>query len=204
MSELLRGLVVLVLAFSALAACAPRVKNLALAPTAAASCLPGERAYLQAGLRGAIDADVDWRGPALQCEGGARPEGRGLRVSFLAPPDAAGVRLHVVFGMAAQPGAASSHAVPTNITVIAEGQQRLYSTQGDDKCTVDSLVQQPLPASRAADREATHLYRVAARGYCIDPATGLDGSARLYINRFDFAGVARFEDNELHGPGAHS
>jgi hypothetical protein len=45
-----------------------------------------------------------------------------------------------------------------------------------------------------------HLYRIAARGFCVDPATTLDGSGRLYINRFDFAGLARFEDNDLNAP----
>jgi hypothetical protein len=153
-------------------------------------------------VRGAIDAEWDWHGSALQCEGDARPNGRGLRVSFLAPPDAAGVRLHLVFGIAAPPGAGLSRMAPTNITVIVEGRQRLYATQGDDKCTVESLVQEPLPDPRAAGPGATHLFRVAARGYCIDPATQLDGSAPLYINRFDFAGLARFEDNELNALSA--
>ena len=164
-----------------------------------ASCLPGERGYLRASLRGAIESDLDWRGALLQCEGGARPDGRGLRVSFLGPADGNGHRLRVVFGIAAVPGQARTTAVATNVTVIVEGEQRLYATRGDERCAIDAVVQEPLPLADASGAApAVREYRVAARGYCIDPATMLDGSARLYINRFDFAGLARFEDNELH------
>lgn len=158
-------------------------------------CLPGERGYLRASLRGAIDSELDWRGASIQCEGGARPDGRGIRVSFLGPADVSGRRLRLVFGIAAPAGAARSAAAATNVTVIVEGGARIYATRGDERCAVDAMVQEPLPVtSPAGPAEAGRRYRVAARGYCIDPATLLDGSAPLYINRFDFAGVARFED----------
>ena len=163
-----------------------------------AGCLPGERGYLRASLRGAIDTEVDWRGAQLQCEGGARPEGRGLRVSFLGPADASGRRLRLVFGIAARPGVGGTRNAATNVTVIVEGQRRLYATQGDDKCAVEALRQEALPVTAVAAPGTARSYRIAARGYCIDPATALDGTERLYINRFDFAGLARFDDNDLH------
>jgi hypothetical protein len=166
---------------------------------ASASCLPGERGFLRASLRGAIDSDLDWRGAALDCDGGARPNAKGVRVSFLGPPDARGRRLRLVFGIAARPGAGKNRNAATNITLIVEGQRRLYTTQGDDKCTVEALVQEALPAAAALPAGAPRPYRIAARGYCIDPATALDGTERLYVNRFDFAALARFDDNELHG-----
>lgn len=164
----------------------------------AENCLPGERGYLRASLRGAIDSDLDWRGAALQCEGGARPDANGLRVSFLGPADTRGARLRLVFGIAARPGAGKVRNAPTNVTLIVEDQRRLYATQGDDKCTVEALVQEAVPVAVVLPSGTSRLYRVAARGYCIDPATSLDGSERLYMNRFDFAGLARFNDNELH------
>ena len=190
-------------------ACSPQhAKN--IVPTLQAeTCLSGERGYFRASLRGAIDAELDWRGATLQCEGGARPDGRGLRLSFLGPADAQGRRLRLVFGVAAQPGRGESRAAPVNVTVIVEDQDRLYATQGDDKCTVETLVQEPVAAinlagAPAASHISSHIYRVAARGYCIDPAATLDGRERLYINRFDFTGVARFEDNELHAETPHA
>ncbi|MDE2251951.1 MAG: hypothetical protein KGL25_11180 [Gammaproteobacteria bacterium] len=170
-------------------------------PTAATAdqCLPGERGFLRARLRGAIEADLDWRGAAIQCEGGARPDGRGIRVSFLGPADARGQRLRLVFGIAAAPGHARTATAATNVTLIVEGADRVYTTAGGERCAIDALVQEPLPtAGPPAASQESRQYRVAARGYCIDPAALLDGSARVYINRFDFAGVARFEDNDLH------
>ena len=195
----------LALATCALAACSARVAPGpgATAPPAAA-CLPGERGYLRASLRGAIVADLDWRGAALQCEGGARPDGRGVRLSFLGPPDARGQRLRIVFGVAARAGAGITRNAPTNVTVIVEGRQRLYATQGDERCTVESVVQEPIPVAAPPSPGALLAYRIAARGYCIDPAMTLDGTVRLYINRFDFAGAARFEDNELHATARHN
>ena len=170
--------------------CAPQPPAGGAAPTPSATCLPGERGYLRLSLRGAIDQDLNWRGADLQCEGGARPAGNGVRVSFAGPADSKGLKLRIVFGIAAHPGASASAQLPTNVTVKAEGQSQLYATQGDGKCRVDSLVQQPLLTR-------TYAYRIAARGHCVDPATTLDGSGRLYINRFDFAGLADFEDNDL-------
>jgi hypothetical protein len=180
-------------------ACHGRTAGPKSALAAQAECLPGERGYLRAKFRGAIEAEPDWRGADLQCEGGARPDGSGLRVSFLGPADAKGRRVRLVFGIGAKPGLGSSHAVPTNITVIIEGAKLLYATQGADKCEVESMVQEPIVTPKAAERGTLmREYRIAARGYCIDPASSLDGTAHLYIDRFDFAGLARFNDNELY------
>ena len=181
--------------------CAPATHPLSIitkapAPGAVSTCLPGERGFLRASLRGAIDAELDWRGAGLECEGGARPGARGLRVSFLGPPDTRGRKLRIVFGIAALPGK-NARGSATNVTVIIEGQHQLFATQGDDKCLVESVAQEPVPPPASPASSSLHTYRVAARGYCIDPAATLDGSGRLYINRFDFAGVARFEGDEL-------
>jgi hypothetical protein len=180
-------------------ACLPQATSQADANAQRVACLPGERGYLRASLRGAIESELDWRGASIECEGGARPDGSGLRVSFLGPADAHGHRLRLVFGIAAPPGAARSAAAGTNVTVIVEGESRVYATRGDERCAIDAMVQEPLPvANPSGPAEAGRPYRVAARGYCVDPAMMLEGSTRLYINRFDFAGIARFEDNELH------
>ena len=36
--------------------------------------------------------------------------------------------------------------------------------------------------------------RVVASGFCISPASTLDGKGRILVTRFDFAGNAVFED----------
>ena len=138
-------------------------------------------AFLSARLRGALDADLAWRAADLQCEGGARPDGRGIRVS-LAGPLADGRRLRLVFGLAAEPGTAAARAVPANVTLIVEGANRVYATLGDDKCSVDALTQQPVGAGAEGD------YWVSARGFCIGPAATLDRAERVLLSRFDFRG----------------
>ena len=108
-----------------------------------------------------------------------------------------------MFGISAKPGLGASHAVPTNVTVIIEGAKLLYATQGADKCQVESMVQEPIVTTKSSAHGALlREYRIAARGYCIDPASSLDGTAHLYIDRFDFAGLARFNDNELYAAAA--
>ena len=160
-------------------------------PRAAESigCLPGERGYFQARLRGAIELQTDWRGTQLQCEGGVRPNARGLRLSFIGRLPDSQHTLRIVFGIRAAAGALRTRDAPANITVIVEGEQRIYSTLGDDKCTVEALVQEALPDG--------HGYRIAARGYCTAPAIAVGGSARLYIDRFDFAGRAQLAKQDL-------
>jgi len=192
----LKRSLLLLCSLAAATACSLKAPGLAAATAEpAAACLPGERGFLRIGLRGAIDRDLEWRGAQLQCEGGARPAGDGVRVSFSGSAADPALKLRIVFGVAAKPGASAASNLPTNITVIVEGANRLYGTQGDDKCQVDAMVQEPLAG--AAGPAGEHAFRIAARGYCIGPASTLDGSAHLYINRFDFAGIARFEDNDL-------
>ncbi len=189
----------LMLIVCVMVACSARNGAQALAPSPATQCLPGDRGFLHAKFRGAIESEPDWRGAELQCEGGARPDGSGVRVSFLGPADAQGRRLRMVFGIGAKPGLGAARAVPTNVTVILEGQKQLYATQGEGKCEVESMVQEPLMVPKGASGASlTRDYRIAARGYCIDPASSLDGTGHLYIDRFDFAGLARFNENELY------
>lgn len=100
----------------------------------------------------------------------------------------------MVFGVARAAEGASGSALPTNLTVIFEGEKRLFATRGDDKCTVDSLDQQrieTLGPGRAA-------YRVVARGFCIGPATSLSRGERVFVTSFDFAGRIEFEDDDRH------
>jgi hypothetical protein len=158
------------------------------ATPATSSCLPSHDGYLRVRLRGARDLDVDWHDADLECEGGERPGQGGLRLAFAGPVTSAGHRLRFVFGVATPPGIASSREVPTNVTVIFEGDNGLYSTRGDDKCTVDELTQAPLIARDAARAPAGTL-RVSGRGFCASPATAIDGHDTVLLSRFDFAGV---------------
>lgn len=162
----------------------------ATTPTPHAGCLPTGDGYLRARIRGAMNLDIDWHNAEIDCEGGMRPDGSALRVSFAGPVHSDGRRLRLLFGVGSAKEGRAGHALPTNLTVIFEGEQRLFATRGNDHCTVDDLQQQRLGALGGPVRA----YRIVARGFCISPASTLDGSSRILVSSFDFAGNAAFED----------
>jgi len=169
--------------------------------THSSNCLPTQDGYLRLRMRGDANMDIDWHDADMHCDGGPRPGQQGLRLTFAGPiPGAApgpssgsandaAHNLRFVFGIAASPGARDQHNVPTNVTVIFEGEHKLFSTAGDGKCTIDEFSEQPLPVH--AD---PHLRRLAARGFCTAAATALAGNAHLLLSRFDFAGPVIEED----------
>jgi hypothetical protein len=145
--------------------------------------VPDHSGFLRVRVRGAQDLDIDWQDADLQCEGGPRPDQVGLRLTFAQRAPGGARRPRLVFGIAAMPGTLSSREVPANVTLILEGENLLYSTRGDDKCTIDELVQTPIPTASAA-----RTFRVAGRGFCAAPAASLDGRDVVLISRFDFVG----------------
>ncbi|HEY4772883.1 MAG TPA: hypothetical protein VIH50_07615 [Steroidobacteraceae bacterium] len=157
-------------------------------PAASAGCLASGDGFLRARIRGALNLDIDWKNAQLECDGSPRPDGRGIRVSFAGPQQPNGRRIRVVFGVATSAEGASGRALPTNVTLIVEGEKRLFTTRGDDRCTIDQLRQERLAGAAGA-----HAYRVVARGFCTLPAMALDQVERVVITRFDFAGRVSFD-----------
>jgi hypothetical protein len=162
-----------------------------VAPAAVApGCLPSHDGYLRLRMRGASNMDIDWHDADMQCDGGPRPGQQGLRVTFLGPGRRGEHNLRFVFGIAATAGARSAHNVPTNVTVIFEGEHKLYSTAGDGKCTIDEFSEVRLPG-----KLDPHLRRLSARGFCTASATTVAGRNGLLLSRFDFAGLVLDEDD---------
>ncbi|MFZ0006734.1 MAG: hypothetical protein WAK94_00655 [Steroidobacteraceae bacterium] len=153
-------------------------------------CLPAGNGYLRARIRGALNLDLNWRNAELECGGDERPDGTAVRVIFAGPAGPRGHRLRIVFGITRAHEGRSGHELPTNLTVILEGDGRLFATRGEDHCTVDTLHQERLDAGGGAARS----YRVVARGFCILPASTLNNAQRILISSFDFAGRATFGD----------
>jgi len=156
----------------------------------AKGCLPSGNGYLRARIRGALNLDIDWHNAEMECEGDLRPNGSGIRVSFAGPLKSDGRRLRMVFGVGNAKEGVAGRELPTNLTVIFEGENRLFTTQGQDRCTVDQLEQQRVGALGGPRRT----YRIVARGFCIAPASALSGDGQILVSRFDFAGDATFED----------
>jgi hypothetical protein len=168
-------------------------------PGADAGCFSVGGGYLRARMRGAIDLDLNWKNAEMQCEGGPRPPGKnnastGVRVSIGGPPRGDGHRIRLVFGIGGVGEGTAGNGLPTNVTILFEGEKRIFATQGDDKCTVDSLTQErveTLSPGRA-------IYRVTARGFCLGPASSLLKDERVILTSFDFAGRVEFSDDDRH------
>jgi hypothetical protein len=148
-------------------------------------CLRSGQAYLRARIRGAVRLDVALQGAQLACEGGPRAGGSGLRLGFEGRVD--GRRVRMVFGIDGAREGRPGRELPTNLTVIFEGERQLFATQGDSNCTVDRLTQKRIGAGPA------RAYRVVAHGFCIAPANDLGGHRRILVTTFDFAGRADFD-----------
>ncbi|HXC58133.1 MAG TPA: hypothetical protein VN645_02390 [Steroidobacteraceae bacterium] len=156
----------------------------AAARPASGGCISSGGGFLQARLRGALTAELSWSNERMQCEGGPRPDGSGLRMTLAGPlpGDDARRQLRFIFGIDSKDVAAgAAQALPTNITVILEGSGQMFATRGDSHCAVETLQRAPLPAE--------HIERIHVRGYCTDPAAELAGDSRLLIPTFEFTGV---------------
>ena len=164
------------------------------AAPAAAGCFAAGDGFLRARVRGALALDLDWKNEQMQCEGGPRPSGNGVRVSIGGPARGDGRRIRMVFGIAGIGEGRDGDGLRTNVTILFEGEKRIFSTQGDDKCTVDKLTQQRVE-TLGKDRA---IYRVVARGFCLGPATSLSREERLFLTSFDFAGRVEFGDDDRH------
>lgn len=177
---------------------AQQIPQSALLPAASLGgpCLPSGGAYLRAKIRGAVRLDVDLKGPRLSCEGGPRFDGSGIRMGF--EGRAGGRRLRMVFGINGAREGRPGRELPTNLTVIFEGERQLFATQGDGNCTVDRLRQERIegtagPSPSSAGAANARAYRVEAHGFCIAPANDVGGKRRILVTTFDFAGRADFE-----------
>ncbi|MEJ0086586.1 MAG: hypothetical protein WDO72_12940 [Pseudomonadota bacterium] len=155
-------------------------------------CFAAGDGYLRARMRGALTLDLDWQNAQMQCEGGPRPSGNGVRVSIAGPDRGDGRRIRMVFGIGGVGEGRDGEALRTNVTILFEGEKRVFATQGDDKCTVDKLMQQRVETLG----EGRAIYRVVARGFCLGPATSLSRGERVFLTSFDFAGRIEFGDDD--------
>ncbi len=164
-------------------------------------CLPEDAAFLRARLNGSIDAELSWNGQQLSCAGSVRPNNGGIRLRFAAPGNNGAPTLVLLFGISGLKEGASGKALPVNVTIMREGTGEFFGTQGDNKCTIDEIHQEPLQGIPLRQRA----YRITARGFCTQPARALNGEGSVLITRFDFAGRADFvsETDPADNPADH-
>jgi hypothetical protein len=170
-------------------------------PTA---CLSSGDGYLRARLAGAVRKELAWGNEGTECTGAVRPTDGGIRMRFSRPddddgqPELARGRLVLVFGIAGLREGRAAKNLPVNVTVIREGRGEFYSTQGDDKCTLDQVTQQPIVGGPRRSRS----YRIIARGFCTEPARAVRGKGVVLLSRFDYSGRVDFESEATEDDAA--
>jgi len=158
----------------------------AAVPAPPAKCLPAGNGYLRARLSGAVNTELNWGNDGTECTGAVRPTDGGIRMRF-SRPDGQG-KLVLVFGIAQLAEGKSAHNLPVNVTLIREGAGEFFSTQGDDKCTLDLVTQDAIVGIPHRSRS----YRVTARGFCTEPARAVRGKGSVLLSRFDYSGRVDF------------
>jgi hypothetical protein len=155
-------------------------------PAPPAKCLPAGDGYLRARLSGAMNSELNWGNEGTECTGAVRPTDGGIRMRFSRPAEQG--KLVLVFGIAQLPEGKSARNVPVNVTLIREGAGEFFSTQGDDKCTLDIVTQDAIVGIPHRSRS----YRVTARGFCTEPARAVRGKGSVLLSRFDYSGRVDF------------
>jgi hypothetical protein len=197
-STALFGRVVLLCALGLLAVCKVHAQNdpgdtKELAPPAdAAPCLPDGKGYLRARLAGSIKAELNWGNESTSCTGAVRPTDGGIRMRFTATLNNSNEKLVLVFGIATLREGQAATNVPVNVTIIREGTGEFFGTQGDDKCMLDAVKQEPIVGIPHRSRS----YIVTARGFCTEPARAIRGKGSVLISRFDYAGRVDFDSED--------
>jgi hypothetical protein len=153
-------------------------------------CLASGEGALEAQLRGALVADLQWSNAEMQCDGSPHPDGSGIRITVSGPLPGTASRLRFIFGIDLHDTASGvAQAFPTNLTLLVEGGSQLYATRGSDKCAVETLQRTPLAKSNG------RLDRVKVRGYCVGPASDIPGRTRVLVPTFSFTGLLRTGDD---------
>jgi len=148
-----------------------------------ALCVAAPTGSIKARLQGAIDTELDWGTDAPHCLGGLRPQGDCVRLIYKGSAPGVGPLL-VVLGIAPLKPGESARNVPVNVTVVREGPGQFFATQGDDKCTLDSVSQAPLAGEAGR-------YRLEGRGFCTQPARAVGGDGAVLLTRFDVVAIVQ-------------
>ena len=147
---------------------------------------------MRARISGTINQELDWPNEGTECTGAVRPTDGGVRMRFSRFDERGANKIVLVFGIANLREGESAKTLPVNVTVIREGAGEFYSTQGDDKCMLDTIQQVPILGVPHRSRS----YRVTGRGFCTEPARAVRGTGAILLSRFDFSGRVDFETED--------
>lgn len=150
-----------------------------LLPSAPESGGCGERGYLRTEFFGEFAGPVDWSAGDLDCQGMPRPDSQGARLRFAR--QSGDVSLAIIIALPGLERGAIARELGSNVTVIAEGGGRFFSSSGLGSCWTDVLEQEELGGAAGA-------YFVAGTLYCIAPLAEVNGDSSVTLRDLEFGG----------------
>lgn len=141
----------------------------------------GDNGELRATLYGAMNGTIRWDANTMDCEGMPRPAGRGARLRFAGPVGDDALQLAVIIALPELERGRVAKELPSNVTIIEEGNGRFFSTANLDSCWTDVVAQTLIDGS-------TDRYVVKGALYCIAPLDEVNGDASISIDNLNFKG----------------
>ncbi len=140
----------------------------------------GEDGFLATALYGAIATELDWTAADLACEGMPRPDGEGARLRFAGSDGPR--QIAIIIALPALERGSTASELPSNVTLIEEGNGRFFSTADLDNCWTD------ITTSEALGESATR-YRIGGTLYCVQPLAEVNGSSSITLSEMRFSGL---------------
>jgi len=146
----------------------------------------GDGGHLDVTLYGALAGPVRWNADAMSCEGMPRPDGAGARLRFAGQPDG-GPPLAFIIGIPDLARGATGSDLPSNVTIIEEGEGRFFSTTNLDTCWTD------VDGQDAVDDAGR--FAVRGRLACISPLPEVNGESSVTLDELRFTGFVDWESS---------
>ena len=141
----------------------------------------GDAGLVEADLFGRLEGPVRWAGDDVRCEGMPRPAGAGARLRFAGEFADDAQPIAFIIAIPALVRGESGNELPSNVTLIQEGQGRFFSTPDLDNCWTDVSSQTPL--------ETEGRFRIDGHVYCISPLPEVNGDGSVTIDEITFSGL---------------
>jgi len=150
------------------------------------SCVPGGQLIVE--TFGAIQSRIEWRQPAVRCEGMKRPKGEGARLRFAGEYDTGDEIRPLAFILSIPDLRKGQTAVElsTRVTLIEEENGRFFSTTDSEVCWSNITRHDPLLNS--SGEEIPNHYIIGGLTYCVAPVAELNGSASVTLSDMKFTG----------------
>lgn len=142
----------------------------------------GADGLLAADLFGAIETRLDWTRNDLECSGMPRPEGRGVRLRLAGPQQNGDAELVFIIALPEFGRDGGPAEFDANVTLIAAGAGRFFSTPDTRNCLVDVTAVSALDT--AGDR-----YSIAGTLYCVAPLPEINGDTSVSVPELRFSGL---------------